>query len=202
MKNHLIIYAKQPRPGYVKTRLGQEIGMEEAAGIYARLLFHLLAHVATHFDPRTWHIQLSLASEDDLAFFEKAYPAWEVAVQVDGDLGCRMYTSIQNAFKAGAGRVILVGSDIPDLNQIIIERALRLLDSMDIVFGATLDGGFYLAAMSCPGINVFQDIDWSTDRVMEQISCQADEQQFSVGFVDILYDIDTKNDYWLWHSKQ
>lgn len=200
MNNHLIVYAKRPIAGYTKTRLAAGIGAEQAAGVYARMLYTFLAELQT-VKNKALQVTLSLASEEDIPFFNAAFPEWTVTHQVNGDLGSRMSTSMQNEFKNGAGKVVLVGSDIPTLSTNHIQEAFDALDSSDIVFGPTNDGGFYLIGTTIPTLDIFTDIEWSTSSVLKACQHTAEKQGLSVSLITELYDMDTEKEYFAWQRR-
>jgi hypothetical protein len=203
MRRHLIIFAKRPIAGYAKTRLGRAIGPEASAGVYARLLYGYLHSIlcATLAETR---ITLSLAAPDDVPYFARAFPELEVRSQIQGDLGERMAQAFEQAFAEGADHVVLTGSDIPGLGASIIQRAFQQLsgamqsDSPRGVIGPAADGGYYLIGLtqSCPGL--FQEIRWSTDRVLEETQRLARRCGITVAMLSELADIDTGADYDRW----
>nr|MBC8444702.1 DUF2064 domain-containing protein [Chloroflexota bacterium] len=122
MKRHLIVYAKRPLPGYAKTRLGVVIGAEQAAGVYARLLYGYLLDLL-RADLGNARIELSVASSADVPFFAAAFPELAVRPQVTGNLGQRMAASFAQGFAEGAEAVVLTGSDIPGLDSRLVRAA-------------------------------------------------------------------------------
>ncbi len=201
MSNHLIIYAKRPLAGYTKTRLAAGIGAENAAGVYARMLYSFLTKISqTQWKPHPY-ITLSLASKADIPFFKHAYPEWKVCTQAEGNLGTRMTNSIQNEFAVGAKKVILVGSDIPDLSPENIQTGFDILDYQDLVFGPTPDGGFYLVGTTAPTQNIFENIRWSTSSVLSTCIMNAKAKNLSVAQIDELYDMDTRKEYFEWKQR-
>lgn len=201
MKSHLIIYAKRPLPGHTKTRLADGIGSENAAGVYARLLYSFLTQIGQTQWKVPLNITLSLASQADLPFFAHAYPEWKVCVQKKGTLGERMTTSIKDEFAAGAEKVILVGSDIPDISSVHIQQGFDILEDQDIVFGPTPDGGFYLIGTTNPSLNIFEDVAWSTPSALSTSIKNATAKKLSFSLIDELYDIDTQKEYFEWSQR-
>jgi hypothetical protein len=159
-KNIINIFIKNPRLGYVKTRLAATLGNEEALRIYHFLLNKTRAAVLqTHAERLLWYSDTIAENDDwDNAHFYKK-------VQESGDLGERMYGAFQAAFAEGATKVIIVGSDCPELNGDLLHKALEALEQHDFVLGPTPDGGYYLLGMNQLHQEVFQDIAWSTDAV-------------------------------------
>jgi len=189
---HLIVYAK--------TRLGQGIGMEESSSVYARLLFgYLIDLLQANLESTV--IELSVASPDDVSFFSAAFPELVVCPQVDGDLGERMAASFARAFDQGASSVVLSGSDIPSLNSHIVHAAFQDLETTPIVLGPASDGGYYLIGMQKPNAFLFQDIEWSTDRVLAQTEARIRARGLAVAYLPRLHDMDTVIEYERWRAE-
>ena len=198
---YLIVYAKRPLPGYAKTRLGQGIGMEQAASVYARLLYgYLIDLLQANLESTV--IELSVASPDDVSFFAAAFPELVVCPQVDGDLGQRMAASICSAFEQGAGSVILTGSDIPSLNSHIVRKAFQELETSPIVLGPASDGGYYLIGMRNPNNSLFRGIEWSTDHVLDQTEAMVRAQGLTAVRLPPLRDMDTALEYEHWRAER
>ncbi len=200
MKRKLIVYAKRPLPGIAKTRLGASIGLEEAAGVYARLLYQYLMELL-HADFPDTEIELSLASPADVPFFKAAFPEWTVQAQVEGDIGERMAASFAQAFSSGAERVVLTGSDIPSLNPALVEAAFEALEDAPIALGPAADGGYYLIGMRAPGADLFAGVQWSTMQVLAQTTGLAHAQGLEIACVAVCSDLDTVTDYQRWQRR-
>jgi rSAM/selenodomain-associated transferase 1 len=197
VKNQLIAYAKRPVPGYAKTRLGEKIGFEESAGVYARLLYQCLLELVK-LDPDDIRVELSLASDSDTAFFRSAFPEFEVSVQIGSDLGLRLSQSLKGAFSDGAEVVVLIGTDIPDLDLSIIQAAFHELEKFDVVVGPDTDGGYYLIGTREKTAILFRDIDWSSELVLQQTEELVQSQGLSMKFLPTLSDVDTEADFQRW----
>ncbi|MBN1812734.1 MAG: TIGR04282 family arsenosugar biosynthesis glycosyltransferase [Anaerolineae bacterium] len=194
---YLIVYAKRPLPGYAKTRLGKGIGTENAAGLYARLLYGYLIDLVYARLENT-EIELSVASPDDVPFFSSAFPELRVHPQIDGDLGQRMAASFAQAFDRGAASVVLTGSDIPGLDSTLVRTAFQTLEAAPVVLGPATDGGYYLIGMRTPCASLFEGVAWSTDRTLAQTEALARAQGLEVATLSTLYDIDTRTEYERW----
>ena len=203
MKQHLIIYAKRPLAHYAKTRLAAEIGGEQAAGVYARLLYTLLVDVACTGLPGTV-LELSVAAQDDVAYFECAFPEFLVRPQRDGDLGARMAASFAQAFGEGAESVILAGSDVAGLGAAVLRVAFAALespstaDTLPGIIGPAADGGYYVIGMRAPGAPLFEGIAWSTSTVLAQTEALARVHQVALKRLQPLTDVDVGADYDAW----
>jgi len=178
--------ARYPEPGRVKTRLAAAIGADAAAMLYRAFLEDLRARLAA--DPRwTLHWAFSppqCAFAADFAGDSPAFP------QVDGDLGARMSAAIDRVLCGGARRVVLIGSDVPQISaEIVVDAFARLADGADLVLGPAEDGGYYLiGARSVPP--VFEDIRWGSDTVLTETLDAARRASLETQLVATLYDID------------
>lgn len=197
MKQHLIVYAKRPLPGYAKTRLGAAIGVEQAAGVYARLLYGYLVDLL-RADLGDTRIELSVASPADVPFFAEAFPEVAVRPQIEGDLGQRMAGSFAQAFSDGAERIVLTGSDVPGLDSRLVCAAFDALSEAPVVIGPARDGGYYLIGMCAPGAALFDGIAWSTDRVLAQTETLARVQGLATVHLPELDDLDTGEAFERW----
>jgi rSAM/selenodomain-associated transferase 1 len=199
VKKHLIAYAKKPLPGYAKTRLGNKIGFEESAGVYARILYQCLLELVNLAHDEVI-IELSLASDSDVAFFNLAFPEFLISSQINYDLGQRFTQSFKDAFENGANSVIVIGTDIPDLDQKIIRAAFKVLEEKDVVIGPDTDGGYYLMGTRLKNAILFEDIDWSSEFVLQQTKRLLHDQQLSFDLLPVLSDVDTEADFQRWMS--
>lgn len=198
-KNVLILFAKYPEAGQVKTRLAKELGGEKAAHLYKRFLFDLCeAHQKKDYDliiafsPKT--------KEEAFKNLLRAYVLNEFYAQEGDDLGERMYS----AFKAMCHselrprddryeKVVLIGSDLPDLGEDIVQQAFQTLNETDVVLGPTYDGGYYLIGMK-RAFDIFQGISWSSPAVLKEQLGRIDEKKLSYRLLAVRRDIDTMED--------
>jgi len=119
----------------------------------------------------------------------------DVIPQVPGTLGDRMAALMRALFERGAPAVALLGSDLPDLQPRILATAFDLLvdDPSTLVLGPAVDGGYYLiAATATP--NVFDGVEWGSDRVLTQTLAAAQAQRLRVALLERLRDVDTPAD--------
>ena len=148
----IIVFAKAPRPGYVKTRLGLE--PTAAAALYTEFVKQTLATVCKLRDEAEMELSLDVPCA-----------AWsEVSIrrtiQHDGDLGVRLYVALENALQTGHPKVSIVGSDSPTLPE---EHLRFLLNSgVDVALGPTLDGGYYGIGCRKVASSMFAGVRWST----------------------------------------
>jgi rSAM/selenodomain-associated transferase 1 len=121
---------------------------------------------------------------------------FEKKVQHPGDLGERMQQAFETAFSAGAQKVVIIGSDCPELSGALLDQAFATLDHADFVLGPVPDGGYYLLGMKAPAPALFEDIAWSTETVREKTLEKMAALGKTCALLPVLADIDTEADYW------
>lgn len=197
MRNILLIFIKNPRRGYVKTRLARTAGADEALRIYRYLSDKTRATAGSVQAERLLFYSDFIDQNDEWP--ESEYLKNE---QCNGDLGERMEQAFRIAFEAGATKAVIIGSDCPGLTGEILQRAFDELSKTDFVLGPTPDGGYYLLGMNVLDPCVFQDIEWSTatvrDRTLEKIRAAGK----TCTLLPVLADIDTEEDWRKYESDQ
>lgn len=160
----LQVFAREPLPGCVKTRLVPAVGEDGAAAVYRVLLQRTLQAACA---AAVEHRELWLDRPPGQAAAPSSPAPCTLAprVQADGDLGERMAAAIADGLGASA-RVVLVGSDCPELTPDYIEAAFASLDRHDVVLGPTHDGGYILVGMRRLHGALFTDMAWSTPDVL------------------------------------
>ena len=163
--NELVVFAKHWAPGAVKTRLGATIGDQPAASIYRAFVDCILSRLQSVGDQR--NICISPATRETEFTQLIGQRAWTVTHQKDGNLGCRMSLMFQERLAIpGVDRVVLIGSDSPDLPTGYINQAFDALQRHDAVLGPTNDGGYYLIGLSRFAPELFgEQMPWSTPRL-------------------------------------
>ncbi|MGH8618466.1 MAG: TIGR04282 family arsenosugar biosynthesis glycosyltransferase [Burkholderiales bacterium] len=189
----VIVMAKAPDPGAVKTRLIPALGAEGAAALAARLLKHTLAQAcAAHVGP----VILAGAPGVDhpfLRFCAMRYGASLVA-QPDGDLGARMHTLLSGALAEHACALV-IGSDCPLLcASRLREAAEHLTGGADVVLAPTEDGGYALIGLRRSQAVLFADIAWSTPSVLAQTRERIAACGLRAAELPVLWDVDRPED--------
>lgn len=191
---HLIVFTRLPCEGRNKTRLIPALGAAGAADLHDRLARHTVGRVCTfcqaHGDVKLV-IRLDGGSPHDGKEWLGAHDFRE---QGGGDLGERLERAVQDAFSEGAGRVIVIGTDSPELDHATLAEALELLDHHLLVFGPANDGGYYLVGLSAPSTIIFQNIAWGGTEVLAQSLAAARKAGFRVGLLGSLPDVDVPED--------
>ena len=190
-KEHLIVFLKAPRPGTVKTRIAQTAGAERACGIYQELVETVLRKL----NPLK-EVELCFAPDDASSEIQRWLRSdWTARAQGEGDLGARLTRAFASAFANGAERVVIIGSDCPEVKTADIRTAWKELQTHDLVVGPAVDGGYWLIGLRTPQADLFRDINWSSDQVLAQTLAQARKQALRIQVLRILTDIDTEEDW-------
>ena len=196
MRSVVVMMAKAPVPFQVKTRLCPELSPHQAAEL-SRLFIQDMAEEMREISRRRASFALAYTPRDAVHHFAAVLPASvPMFPQPEGELGERMAGIFERAFAEGYQQVIVVGSDLPDLSRVIVERALEALEQpeRDLVLGPTPDGGYYLIGLKRRVPEIFHDIPWSTGEVLERTLEKARGAGLSIAFVERWDDIDTYGD--------
>lgn len=188
-KNALIIIAKYPEEGTVKTRLKGVLSDQERLKLYVTLLTHTVEKLRAIHGVNTF---IAFAPEGSHEYFSQ-FNVGLISLH-KGDLGIRMFEAFKEVFDTGYQKAALVGADIPDLSASIILSAMNILSDNDLVYGPAKDGGYYLVGMSRLIREVFEDVPWSSDQTLKKSILKAEEYNYSVDFTETLSDIDTIDD--------
>ncbi len=191
-KTAIIIFAKYPRPGKVKTRLAKDIGNEKALLIYKKLVSKLLNQI----DSNNYDISIYFYPESKKNEVKKwiNLPDIKYLSQSGDDIGARMLNAFKDSLSLKYAKTVIIGTDCLEINNNIISKSFYLLDDSDLVLGPATDGGYYLIGLKAVVETIFQDIHWSTEKVLKQTINKAKEIKLSYKFPDFLSDIDTLED--------
>ncbi|QKX04275.1 glycosyltransferase [Aquimarina sp. TRL1] len=186
-KNLLLIFTRNPELGKCKTRLAATIGDHAALEVYKFLLNHTVS------------ITEKLSADKAVYYSEKIRDndIWSTASYIkykqNGvDLGARMLAAFQEGFTNGYQHIIIIGSDIYDLQQHDIEKAFLSLKKHDYVIGPAKDGGYYLLGMNKLTPSLFSRKTWGTDSVLKDTL--LDLQNEAVKILEERNDIDYYED--------
>jgi hypothetical protein len=182
----MILFAKAPIPGRVKTRLATAIGAEPAAELYRAFVADTISKLTEFRDVAD--IELHTDTPTD------AWTEQGVArdLQVAGGLELKLLHALAGALQTGRSQVMVLGSDSPTLPRGHIQR---LLDSAaDVALGPCEDGGYYAIACRRVRPEMFGGVEWSTPRVLEQTERAVRASGLSVERGDLWYDVDGPED--------
>jgi len=189
MKEALIIFAKNPEGGKVKTRLAATIGDQAALEVYQRLLFHTALITANlPFDKFVFYSDTIISNDnwDDLQFKKRT--------QSGQGLGERMNNAFASIFNKGYSKIVIIGTDCPGLDPTILLNSFTALDLNDIVIGPAEDGGYYLVGMKLHRAELFENIRWSSNVVLAETLRKCDDLQLTHFLLPVLSDIDEEKD--------
>jgi hypothetical protein len=188
----LIVFAKRPEPGRVKTRLCPPFTHEQAAAFYARMLEDVLETSLRAAAQLGLEAVLALHPPDAAATLP-APPGLRVVAQRGADLGERMEDALGRELAAGRGPVLLRGSDSPTLGLATLGAALEALASRDLVLCPDRDGGYDLIGLARPAPGLFAH-PMSTPSVLADTLARAAERGLSHALLPAGFDLDTAED--------
>ena len=190
---NLLFFVRDPGSESVKSRLAAAVGREAARELYRCFLLDMAATL----------------TRGDFSLAICVHPAEAVSAakqflgaqhhyrpQAGDDLGRNMREAFTEAFTAGYKRVVLIGSDLPDLPLDTLEKAFSLLRTVDCVIGPSADGGYYLIGFTSPSFvsEAFSRITWGSASVLaDTIRCIEDHGR-RIGYLPLGHDIDTLED--------
>jgi uncharacterized protein len=193
----LLVFARLPELGKVKTRLAADVCEERALAIYEAMLRDLIANIG-HSTPDT-EIEFLWppTPRANGAALRAAFGHHATAMQTGPGLGDRLSMALsERFFFHRTDKIVVIGADDPTLDRTLIEHAFSLLDSCEYVLGPATDGGYYLfgcRALSFDPI-VFTDIDWGTPTVLSATLQRIAAMERTVALLPERYDIDTGAD--------
>jgi len=196
-RSALLVLARYPEPGRVKTRLAAGVGEQRAFEVYERLLRRTAtAATAVVAADRSLTVTVHVTPAYRIDAMRTYLPDPRVGFcpQPDGDLGERLEAAFALAFAGGADRAVAIGTDCPDLDEHVLCEALHRLDGTDAVLGPSTDGGYYLVGLSRPRPELFRDVPWSTDAVLRVTLERLHAQGAHVALLPRLSDLDTADD--------
>ena len=186
-ENLIIIFARNPKLGKVKTRLAKTIGDFAALETYKILMKHT-ANVVEKSNAEKIVFYSEYIDNNDVWAKIKC----EKVKQSEGDLGEKMQTAFEYAFELGHKKIVIIGSDVYSLKTEHIDSAFTQLETHDVVIGPAHDGGYYLLGLNFIIPELFEQKKWGTSSVLE--NTLADLNELNVTLLEPLNDIDTFED--------
>lgn len=196
LRTHLVLFAKAPIAGEVKTRLSPEISAVDARDLYSAFLCDMIESTALHLDIGT--LEVSFASRPDRAdlpselieILERIDP--EISAQRGADLGDRLSNAVTTGLARGVDRVAIIGTDHPSLP--VSFRHQLVSTTRDLAIGRTIDGGFWGISAKCSVDTVLSRVPWSTERTYRTVLDNAAASGLSVEELPEWYDVDDAAD--------
>ena len=188
----IVIFAREPVAGQVKTRLIPALGEQGATRLYCRLLDYAINNA---LNSRLAPVNICITPESNAAYFKQQSYAdsVELSVQQGDDLGKRMQHALESALQTYE-KVILIGTDCPFLKKSDLQQAISALQMHDMVFSPAADGGYVLVGARQTQLPVFNNIDWGTEQVMQQTRTALKTACLSWQELDMQHDIDVAAD--------
>ena len=194
----MAVMTKAPRSGQVKTRLAPPLTPDEAAALNGCFLCdtaNALSAAAKRGkksgrNARGVAVYTPVGSED--AYSDLLPPCFDLVPQRGGSFGERLFFAAEDLFKCGFDSACLIDSDSPTVSASSFAQAMELLSSPGdrVVVGPTDDGGYYFIGLKKPHRELFERIDWSTERVFEQTIARAQEIGVETKLLPSGYDVD------------
>jgi len=193
----VILFTRFPRPGAVKTRLIDRLGPQGAAELHTKMTKQVICRIQPVLQTRKIELQVYYCGGSQQEMADWLGGNCTLCSQQGNDLGQRMEHAFAQAIQQGTRRILLIGSDCPDIDSDIITSALKKLHSHDLVLGPSADGGYYLIGL-CPAGKkypaLFKGINWGTNQVLEQTLRQAANIGLTCALLRQLHDIDRPED--------
>ncbi|MDQ3440972.1 MAG: TIGR04283 family arsenosugar biosynthesis glycosyltransferase [Planctomycetota bacterium] len=177
------------------------LGPQRAAELQREMTRHTLSHARALAQRRDVEVQVRFAGGDAHAMRSLYGPGFTFTPQGEGDLGQRLSRAADGEFATGAGSVVMIGTDCPQLSAQVLEEAFALLGRHDLVVGPASDGGYYLVGLRHRWPDLFAGIDWGTERVLEQTLSIARRMSLLVARLQTLSDVDRPEDLHLWSNR-
>ena len=182
----VIVFVKNIKLGTVKTRLAKTIGDVGAFEVYSELV--------NITEKATEKLEIDKRIYFSNAVVETRWKTDYKTVHSGTDLGERMLNAFKDGFEAGYKRIVLIGSDLPDIDAIYITRGLEALEERDVVFGPAEDGGYYLIGLSKIEECIFKNKPWSRSHLLKETLQELHSLDIYVSTLAPLNDIDTYED--------
>lgn len=186
-KSCIILFAKPPVKGLVKTRLATDLGNDTTLEIYQQLLQNAVNQASSS-------IADLVIYWSEKNFDSTLYSKFPFQIQFGENLGKRMINAFNWAFECGYEKVVIMGSDCPELNAEVIDYSFTALSKADLVFGKAEDGGYYLVGMNRLYEPILDFKEWSHSQVLENALQVAREMKLKVELLPVLSDIDNVRD--------
>lgn len=189
----VVIMAKMPQAGAVKTRLCPPLAPQTAAVLYRAFLLDKIAQVRRLAQASP---TIAYTPEDGRGFFAALAPDFTLIPQQGADLGERLANSFAQCFAAGYTGVLAIDSDTPTLPTDFLQQAVHLIATpqTEVVIGPTEDGGYYLIGLRALHRELFADMAWSTAAVVPETRQRAAAKGLQIAWLPPWFDIDTVED--------
>ncbi len=191
MKKVIIIMAKVPIAGTVKTRLHPLLSVEQSATLAECLLrdtvnkakFLSNELIIAYTPVEKLDVLLAILSNEQIFTEQKG-----------ANLGDKMFHAFEFAFSRNSDAVVMIGTDSPTFPAQFITQAFEMLPETDAVLGETADGGFYLFGLRKLKKEIFETVEWSSPKTFEQTARNIENLDLKLSLLPNWYDVDTPDD--------
>lgn len=200
-RNAVIVFTRYPFLGKVKTRLAAETNDEFAHSFYKTCAEHTFSELDISNEHKfDIYIFVSEGNElDQIKYWTEN--KFSYCTQEGNNLGERMLNAFKKIYSMNYEKVIIIGTDAPDISGDLMLRAFTVLDKNDCVIGPANDGGYYLLGFRDKVIDLFSGINWSTASVFDKTIERITQHRVNYSLLEELIDVDTITDLKKWHSK-
>lgn len=200
MDDCLIIFAKEPKKGKVKTRLQGYLSESRCLKLYKAFLKDTLnivkkikckRKIIAYDSPNNYPRYLKKIAFESSLLAGKHPMDFSFLKQKGGNLGQRMYNAFKYAVQRSVLKIVIIGSDSPDLPVSFIRSAFFALNDNDVVLGPCEDGGYYLIGLKKPCFDLFKGVEWSGNGVLKQTIKKAKRLKLKIALLKKWLDVDT-----------
>lgn len=189
LPDRVIIFTRYPTPGKTKKRLIPALGPVGAADLHREMTENTVTVARRAVAGKPMSVEVCLDGGSAAQMERWLGPGLAFSAQVHRGFGERLLTAFEKAFQGGAVRVVLLGTDIPEVSEKYVDQAFEALENNDLVLGPSEDGGYWLLGLK-KSADLFQGIAWGTERVLEQTLDSAREEGLTVHLLETLTDVD------------
>ncbi|NEO30448.1 MAG: glycosyltransferase [Symploca sp. SIO3C6] len=197
LRERLIIFTRYPEPGKTKTRMIPALGASGAAALQRQMTEHTMSETRELKAWRSLSVEVHFNGGSQQLMQEWLGSEFVYRKQREGDLGIRMTAAFEASFAAGMTRVVIIGTDCPDLNAKLMSQALQALAEHDLVLGPARDGGYYLIGLRRLFPELFRGISWGTSEVRQKTLEIAKNLNLEIAQLSPLSDVDRPEDLWV-----
>lgn len=202
MVERVVVFTRYPEPGLTKTRLIPMLGREGAAELHRRMTEHTLSRVRSLARIRAVSIEVRYVGGDRMKMRDWLGSDLTFRRQRGANLGSRMAGAFRNAFKDGAKRVVIIGTDCPAVTTRLLAEALDSLCKHELVVGPALDGGYYLIGLRRVIPDLFRSVKWGTTEVLEETMRRAARSGVTATTLPTEGDVDCPEDLYRWDERK
>lgn len=193
----ILLFTRYPQPGKVKTRMIEHLGPQGAAALHVQLTEQVIRKIEPALRSKKIQLQIYYCEGSELEMRAWLGDSCSYHCQQGRDLGERMAKAFAESWQQGAGQVLLIGSDCPDIDAVVISCGLKKLRDYDLILGPAADGGYYLIGLRSFAYgykHLFDGITWGTELVLQQTILKAKEVGLRWTLLPQLHDIDRPED--------